>query len=60
MKNKLDITDTDIDNLFNNDDTSSLLEDKDEKVELPEELSIEKETKPTKEAAAHNKSWPHN
>lgn len=46
MKNKLDITDEDIDNLFNNNDTSAL-EDKDKKVDLPVELSIEKDVKPT-------------
>ena len=45
MKRKADITDTDIDNLFNNNDDSGLMDDKSEKVELPEELSIEKETK---------------
>ena len=45
MKRKTDITDADIDNLFNNNDDSGLMDDKSEKVELPEELSIEKETK---------------
>ncbi len=48
MKRKIDITDEDIDNLFLNNDTSSLEEteeDKSEKVELPEELSLEKDTK---------------
>ena len=45
MKRRKDITDEDIDNLFNNNDDSSLKDDKSEMVELPEELSIEKDTK---------------